>query len=159
MQIYGTNILTSQAPLTKFPWPKTYIGSVSHKQLVLLILIPLVDISLQALSIMSIRSPRLLPRAIYAVCFPGDPLERLESSDGLSLLRVEGPRGCWGQWLIIVFWVAWRFCRIDAIERDILDATLQHPWREETFRRDEAPALATFDRLKRLIGECRASLI
>src|SRR4051794_24715656 len=63
--------LTSQAPLTNLSCSNTYMGSVSHKLLVLLTLIPLLSISAHAFSIHPIRSPRLLPRAMYANRFRG----------------------------------------------------------------------------------------
>jgi len=55
---------TSQTPFMKLPWSTTYIGSVSQRELVLLILSPRADMSLQAFSIQPIRLPRLLPSAI-----------------------------------------------------------------------------------------------
>src|SRR5436190_10075014 len=45
------------------------MGSVSHKLLVRSTLMPLIDISLQAFSIIPTLSPRLLPRAMYAFVF------------------------------------------------------------------------------------------
>lgn len=59
---------TSQAPLTNLFWSKTYMGSVSQRLLVRLTRIPLASISLHACSIIATRSPRLLPKAMYAVC-------------------------------------------------------------------------------------------
>lgn len=55
---------TSQAPLRKRSWSLTYMGSVSHRLLVLLTWIPRLSIRLQALSISPTRSPRLPPRAM-----------------------------------------------------------------------------------------------
>lgn len=55
---------TSQAPLTKRSWSVTYMGSVSHRLLVRLTLMPLASISRHALSISAMRSPRLLPKAM-----------------------------------------------------------------------------------------------
>jgi hypothetical protein len=43
------------------------MGSVSHRLLVLLTRMPLLSISLHACSIQSMRSPRLLPSAMYAI--------------------------------------------------------------------------------------------
>ena len=45
------------------------MGSVSQRLLVLLTLMPRASISLHAFSIQPMRSPRLLPRAMYAVRF------------------------------------------------------------------------------------------
>lgn len=55
------------------------MGSVSHKLLVLVTRMPRASISRHARSISAIRSPRLLPRAMYAV------LARLRLSVAISL--------------------------------------------------------------------------
>ena len=55
---------TSHAPLTKLSCSSTYMGSVSHRLLVRFTRMPRASISLQALSIQPMRSPRLLPRAM-----------------------------------------------------------------------------------------------
>lgn len=55
---------TSHAPLTNLSCSRTYMGSVSHRLLVLLTWTPRASISRQAFSIQPIRSPRLLPRAM-----------------------------------------------------------------------------------------------
>src|SRR6266536_1720689 len=75
--------LTSQAPLTKFAWSTTYIGSVSQRQLVLFTLMPRADISLQAFSIHPILSPRLLPSAMYAVRLVDPFFKAFGNDDGL----------------------------------------------------------------------------
>lgn len=156
MDAENRQLLTSQAPLTKLSWSRTYIGSVSHKQLVLLILIPLAAISLQAFSIISIRSPRLLPRAIYAVWVFSDPFKEVDREPRLSLSGVDVFRGCWTQGLLILAWVVWLLCRTEATEEDIVEATL-HLCREQTFLKGEAPALASDEGLRSLIWGCCGS--
>lgn len=64
------SLRTSQAPLTNLSCSNTYMGSVSHRLLVLSTRMPRLSISRQACSIQPTRSPRLLPRAMYAVVGP-----------------------------------------------------------------------------------------
>lgn len=59
--------LTSQTPLIKGSWSRTYMGSVSKSELVRLTLILALSISRHAFSIISIREPTLLPRAMNAL--------------------------------------------------------------------------------------------
>src|SRR6187399_778999 len=50
------------------------MGSVSQSELVLVTRMPLAVISLHACSMAAMRSPTLLPRAMYAVCSTGLPV-------------------------------------------------------------------------------------
>lgn len=57
---------TSQTPLIKCPWSSRYMGADSYRALVRSTFICRPSISRHANSIIDIRSPTLLPRAIYA---------------------------------------------------------------------------------------------
>jgi hypothetical protein len=56
---------------------------------------PLLDISLQALSIIEIRSPRLLPKAMYAICVFGVSVAGIEEEMESFTVDIAAAIGCW----------------------------------------------------------------